>query len=333
MNECSADTCIINDKSKEREKRKIFCASPGCSKDFHTACIGRPKVSDKELNMLFFVCTRCETYLSYSADIAQKTIMNKIDTKMNELEKSLLQTINEKINFECSKISAQTNTLIDSFKRCFEEKIEELKSKSTATNNFVKDSLQDKDKKVKQLQDEFLVVKSHCQNELNEAKAAFKIIAHQVASLDSRKRKKAFLIKNFPENTSSLNGKSISSCQDAVNVIAEALDLEDKLSDIKDAYRIGKPRRDGRPRNIFVKAAEKTVKLFLVKARSLKQAPHPLNRIFIQEDLPPEVNAKLAQMRKRAYEYRTSNPGCEAFVRGKRLFIDGNVVEEVKQDF
>lgn len=332
-NDCFADSCVINDKSKEREKRKIVCASPGCLKEFHAACIGRQKASDKELNNIFFVCTRCETYLSYSADIAKKNIMSEIDSKINDLKKSLYQAIDEKIGLEFSRISTQTNTLIDASTQRFGEKIDGLRIQVTEANDFVLNTLQEKHKKMKQIEEEMSNVKSHCLNEINEAKASLKVIASQVASLDSRKRKKAFLIKNFPENTNSVNGKCITSCQDAVDAVAEALKLEARTLHLKDAYRIGKVREDGRPRMIFVKASEKTVKLFLSKARFLKHASYPLNRVFVQEDLPPEVNIKLAEMRKRAFEHRTNNPGQMAFVRGKKLFIDGNLVDEAKQDF
>ena len=198
MNDCSSETCMINDKSKEREKRKVVCASPGCLKEFHTLCIGRPKVSDKELNNMFFVCTRCETYLSYSADIARKTIMMEIDLKIDELKKSLHHKFDTKINLECSKISAQTNALIDSFTHRFEGRLEDLRSQATEANDLVRGLILEKDTKVNEMQDEISSLKSHCLGEINQAKVSFKSIANQVALLDSQKRKKTFLIKKFP---------------------------------------------------------------------------------------------------------------------------------------
>lgn len=330
MNVCSADSCIVNDKSKDREKRKIVCAGPGCSKEFHTRCIGRPKVSDKELNNMFFLCTRCETYLSYSADMSRKSIMSEMDCKIKELKESLFKVIDEKITSECSKISARTNCRIDSISKSFGEKIEELRSQTTQANTFALNFVHECDQRMKEMHDEMSKIKTHRSDELEEAKKSLKSIVGQVASLDLQKRKKHFVIRNFPENTCLIKGKCVSTPKDAVDAVAEALNINCDAFCVKDVHRIGKPREDGSARVLLVKADEKTVKRFLMNARFLKNAPHPLNRVFVQEDLPPEVNRKIAEMRKRAYEYRASNPGKTAFVRGKRLYIDGNLVDEVK---
>ena len=120
---------------------------------------------------------------------------------------------------------------------------------------------------------------------------------------------------------------------DAVDAVAEVLKIEGDTFRIKDVHRIGKPREDGRARALLINADEKTVKCFVMNARFLKDAPHPLNRVFVQEDLPLEASKKMAEMRKSTFEYRSRNPGRTAFVRGKRLFIDGNLVDEVKLGF
>ena len=106
-------------------------------------------------------------------------------------------------------------------------------------------------------------------------------------------------MRNFPEQPCELEGKSVSSCFEAVSSIADTLGLAGEVPNIQDAFRLGRPRQDGKPRPILVKTVEKTTKLFLSKSRLLKQATHSLSRVYLREDLPPEVNKKLAEMRKR----------------------------------
>ena len=105
------------------------------------------------------------------------------------------------------------------------------------------------------------------------------------------------------------------------------------MANIKECFRLGKVREDNRPRLIMVKATEKTVKQFLTRSKLLKQASSPLDKIFLQENLPSELNKRLADMRKKAYEHRTQNPGDTAFVKNKKLFINGQVVDEINQNF
>ena len=94
------------------DKRKVMCQSPACSKVFHAACIGRSKTSDKEMSNLFFVFSRCETFLKYSADIAQKAFLGALDKKLDALRESIYQSFDERIASENKKIIQQTQTII-----------------------------------------------------------------------------------------------------------------------------------------------------------------------------------------------------------------------------
>ena len=330
---CQAEPCVLSDKSKERDKRIVVCSSPGCEKQFHAACIGQAKKSDKELSNLFFVCLRCEAYLKYSAEIAHKLISSELDAKLTALKESIHETIEEKITNERALILEQTNSLFDSFSRQFEDKLGEVKRVAADAERSVHGLLKVQEKSIQTLQTEFLELKNKCLADLNGAKSGFDSIQSQVASLESKKRKKAFIVRNFPEKPCIIRGKTISNCQEALFAISQELDLEVEAGNIKDVFRLGKPREDGKPRLMMVKTSEKIVRMFLSKSRLLKNAVCPLNKVFLQEDLPVEVNRKLAAMRKRAYEHRTKHPGEEAYVRNKKLVINGMVVEEIEQHF
>ena len=215
----------------------------------------------------------------------------------------------------------------------FHDELEDVKSQATNANDFVLSLLKEKERKVECVQADLKSLESNFLRNMNEVKLAFTSMQNQIAFHDLRQRKKSFVIRNFPEKACVVKGRSISSCEDAVEVVAQALGLENECKNIKNVYRLGKMRADHRPRLIMVKASEKTVNLFLRKARLLKQAGAPLNRVFVQENLPPDVSEKLASMRKRAYEHRQNHPGEEAFVKNRKLFINGTAVDEAKPVF
>lgn len=160
-----------------------------------------------------------------------------------------------------------------------------------------------------------------------------RIIEDQLTTLDSNNRKGSFIIRNFPEDDCTISGKLVKSSLDAVAAVAEALGIAEETKEVKEAFRLGKSRPHGRCRLIMVRATEKTAKAFLRRARTLKQCEPPLNNIFLHEDLPPPVTKKLAEMRKRAYEHRTKHPNEEAFVKNKKLYVNGVVVDEVERNF
>ena len=162
----------------------------------------------------------------------------------------------------------------------------------------------------------------------SELKASCDSVRSHLASADMLKRRKTFIVRNFPER----NGMPEPYTK-MLNDLAKPLNLEQELVNIKEVHRIGKTRQDGKPRLILVKTNEKTARLFISRARLLRFADRPLNKVFIQENLSPEENKKLAQMRKRAYDHRINYPGVEAFVRNKKLFINGNMVDEVPKNF
>ena len=155
----------------------------------------------------------------------------------------------------------------------------------------------------------------------------------QLLALDVNNRKNSFIIRNFPDDCCTVDNKLVKSSLDAVTVIAGVLGLDEELKDIRETFRLGKVREDGRRRLIMVKATERTCKTFLRKSRFLKQCESPLNKVFLHEDLPPAINKRLAEMRKRAYEHRTNHPNEEAFVRNNKLYLNGVVVDEITQIF
>ena len=330
---CYAEPCVVSDKSKEREKRIISCNSPGCQKQFHVTCVGHSKTTDREMQNIFFVCTTCESYINYSAEIARKSIMNELDIKLDKLKHSIYQSIDEKIQVESAKILEQTQSLYNTWSENIMEKLNEVRNQATDANDLAINFMKESNQKITENQNNLNALNERVDNEITDFNASLRSIQNQVALLDSKRRKKTFLIKNFPETACSVNGKYISSCQEAASAVAQVLGLQNEVGSFKDVHRLGKARENGRPRLIAVKTSERIVKLFLSKARSLKNANHPLNTVFIQEDLPPEMNRKLAEMRKRAYEYRRDNPGEEAFVKSKKLFINGIVVDEAKSNF
>ena len=169
--------------------------------------------------------------------------------------------------------------------------------------------------------------------EMVSVKESLLSMGAKISEFDNMRRKKTFLIRNFPENTQTINGQPVSSCEDAVLSIAEAIGLDKAMIYMKECFRLGKPHNGDKRRLILVKANEKTVKLFLQNARRLKGAGNPLNEVYIQENLPPEMTKKLADMRKKAFEHRKSHPGEKAYVANKKLYINGTVVEEAKPNF
>lgn len=334
LHECQAEPCVINDKSKDRDKRNIACRSPGCSRQFHAACIGQARKSDKELNNLFFVCLQCEDYLKFSAQIVQKPLMTEFDSKLSALKLSILQTIEEKITFESTKILNKAQSMFDLLSQKFEEEIKDMKREMADAHELVLGLLKDKDEKIDALQSELQQFKAKCSSEIDGLRSTCVSIQNQMGSHELKRKKKSFIVRNFPEKECAIDGQPVSTSLQAVIAISQALKFEEEVAlSIQEVFRLGKPRDDGKPRLIMVRTTERTTKLFLSKARRLKDAAAPLNKVFLQEDLPREVNQKLASMRKRAYQHRIDNPEEEAYVKNKKLIINGAVVDEIGENF
>ena len=167
-------------------------------------------------------------------------------------------------------------------------------------------------------------------NENSALRSLCNSIEERSVAVDINSRKNTFIIRNFPEDEGIDGGGNVDSCREAVSAVAKALGLSDKMDDIKETYRFGRTR--GR-RLIMVKTTEGISKQFLRRARHLKQSDAPLNQVYIQENLPAFINKRLADMRKRAFEHRKSHPGEEAFVKNKKLYLNGVVVDEISQNF
>lgn len=82
----------------------------------------------------------------------------------------------------------------------------------------------------------------------------------------------------------------------------------------------------------MVKATEKTSRAFRRRARILKQSESHLTNVYIQQGLPPAINKRLTEM-KHVYKYRMKYSGEEAFVKNKKLYMSGMMVDEFVQDF
>ena len=278
---------------------------------FHAACIGHSKMPEKELKNIFFVCLKCKAYLEYSAQIAQESFLSELDTRLNSLKDSILKMVDAKI----------------------EEKFKEFSSKVQEVNDFVVEMVDEQKNEISSIVSRISQLHEANTKETEELKSEISHLRRQVRSQDAAKRRENLIIRNFPEKACTINGKSISNCSEAAHLIAETLDLEDEAKSFKDIRRLGKTRDDGKPRLIMVKSTERTVRLFLSKARQLKKKASPLCKVFLHEDLPAEVNKRLAEFRKRAHDHRTNFPEEDAYVRNKKLYINGDVVDEIKQDF
>lgn len=149
-NTCNADPCY-SDKIKEKEKRIIKCSSPGCHKQFHVGCVGHGKCSDKELKNLFFVCSRCEMYLNYSADIARKSFMDELEARLDTFKKDLFLSIDNKIREEKEKIIQHNESLALSLKTDIEESLNELKKQTTEANDFALALIKDNEQNIRKI--------------------------------------------------------------------------------------------------------------------------------------------------------------------------------------
>ena len=239
-------------------------------------------------------------------EASRTDILRKLEEENDKLNERIQQIFTRMCNLEETQIRMQAET-------------EQLKAEVC---------------KLKTDQVQKFSLRSACiSKDLDELRSNCNYMMMQFNHFDSRKRRKSFIIRNFPENACTIKGKVVSTCKDAVDSIAECLDINEELVRVKEACRIGRRRDDGKPRLIMVKACENTVSQFLRKSSQLKQCEAPLNRVFLQEDLPPHVTKKLSEMRQRAYQFRAENPGEEAYVKGKRLYIKGVVVDEIGQNF
>lgn len=320
---CFAEPCIINEKTKEREKRTVSCNSPGCQKVFHATCIGHGRTSDKELNNLFFECLKCGTFLNYSAEIARKSFMTDFDNKLQDLRTSIDKALDEKIRLESDRIMHETRKLCEAVAKQCDEKITYIQKQVTD---------------VDALRSEFQSLKLSLMKDTDNLTNTCGSMQSHIRALELEKRKSSFIVRNFPEKNVTIKDKNITNCGEAIAMIAEELCIsDDSVRQIKDVFRLGKVNRtdnsDNKPRLIMVRASEKVAKQFLVKSKLLKHSDSLLSKVFIQENLPPEINKKLFDMRKRAYEHRSNNPGESAYVKNKKLYINGAVVEEINQVF
>ena len=331
--QCCGDPCIVHEKSKEKEKRFIECSSPGCTKKFHAVCIGHEKASGKELKRLFFVCLSCEDYLNYSAEIARKSLVADLDNRLDALKTSILETVDLKISRMKDSITQETKLLCDYLKVEFDRKLNDVSDRLNSETATADNLCGEKKVMTDFVKSEFDSFKQSYLTDIQSLHASCQHMSKNLNLLQMDKRKECFIIRNFPEKNITVNGSEVSNCKDAVRSIAKVLGLEDECQNIQNIQRLGKVTSDGKPRLMKVKSNANTSKLFLQNARKLKNAPWPLNKVFLQADLPIEVNRRLAEMRKRAFGHRNDYPDESAYVKNLKLYINDVVVDEIKLDF
>ena len=277
---------------------------------------------------LYFICLRCESYLTYGAEIARNSIMTELDNKLGTMEKAIYKAIDNRFQEKIDEIKAQTEETVARLSKAMDQKFKALENYCRNSIQSFEKILDDEKSQVLSLKTDLKSLNDRCGQDLVALKTSCSTVQNQMSTLTSEKRKETFVIRNFPERT---NGFEL--IDSVLLAVARPLNLEQELMHVKHAYRIDKPRTDGKPRLILVKTTEKVARLFLSRCRLLKQAGRPLNSVFVQENLSPEENKKLFELRKRAYEHRTQNPGEVAYVYNKKLIINGAVVDEVSKNF
>ena len=232
--------------------------------------------------------------------------------------------------------NSQSDVTLANIKILLEESKNEIISSMKSEIQTLKDSIISLTARVEELEEEKEVLKQqHLMTTKDQTllRLMYDTIESRFVALDSKNRNNTFIIRNFPEDECIVDGKQVKSTREAVTAVAEALGLNELMEEVSDTFRLGNARESRGRRLIMVKTTEKTSRAFLRKARNLKNTEFLLDQVYIQENLPPLVNKRLAEMRKRAYEHRKSHPGEEAFVKNKKLFLNGIVVDEIHQNF
>ena len=234
---------------------------------------------------------------------------------------------------ENNKIMEQTQSLLRVSMDDMNTKLSDLQGKAEEANEFVLSAINAYEKSVKSLEIAMETLTRKCESDHESLKVLCNTTEGQLVAIDCNSRKSSFVIRNFPEEECKIGEEVVKTPGEAVSVIAHALGLGEHLSEVRESFRLGKVRQTKGRRLIMVRATESTAKAFLKKARMLKQCGSLLNRVYLHEDLPPMISKRLAEMRKRAYEHRSNHPNEEAYVKDKKLFINGVVVDQISQNF
>lgn len=228
--------------------------------------------------------------------------------------------------------NSQTDLTLANIKTLIEASKNEIISSMRSEIQTLKESITSLTTRVEKLEEEREILRRQNMSVTDDQTSLRKLyntVEKRIMALDSNNRTNSFIIRNFPEEECSIGGKSVKSTQEAVASVANALGLSECMDEVTETFRLGNSRESRGRRLILVKTTEKTSKAFLRKARNLKQCGFPLNQVYVQENLPPLMNKRLGEMRKRAYEHRKNHPDEEAYVKNKKLYVNGVVVEEV----
>lgn len=263
-----------------------------------------------------------------------KTIIYSAQTETLSAIRDEISILKSEINNHIATMSARVDKLEQDYTTLLSEyKFLKDSIQNPLPKNASHNSSNDQDVGTDSMKTEFEAFKKNYSMDMNSLHTSCQYMSKHLNLLQMDKRKECFIVRNFPEKNINVNGSEISNCKEAVMSIATALGLERECQNIQNIQRLGKVRSDGKPRVMKIKANAETSRLFLQNARKLKFAPSPLNKVFLQADLPIEVNRRLAEMRKRAYDHRKDHPDDSAYVKNMKLYINDVIVDEIKLDF
>ena len=129
---------------------------------------GKNQISDKELASLFFVCLRCEAYLKYSADIARKSIMSELDTRLAAFEKSIYEYIDQRFKKETDELKLQIELKVDRSSKLLDKKLSDLDDEVRNTIDLVSKRLTKNENDFLRLESEFKCMSVKHTHEFND---------------------------------------------------------------------------------------------------------------------------------------------------------------------
>ena len=176
----------------------------------------------------------------------------------------------------------ETQELLESMTNQFNKKLQEVKYEALESHKLVLGKCEANEIKFAKLQKNDVHAK-----EMESFKESIGSLQKYISFLDSKDRRKSFIIRNVPEKDFSIDNQNVSGTQQAVASVADALGLRHEAEHLQNVYRIGRPRDDNRPRLIMVETTERTAKLFLSKARKFKDSSTTLlKRVFCKKICP-----------------------------------------------
>jgi len=148
---CDDTKCLIDNITNKCDKQTISCNSPFCKRQFHIQCAG---LKGKKVSNIYFLCTACNDYLTYSNAPLQSKL-EKLEGQFSELSSSItnqilqlkkqfsadVKDLNDKIitlENHCSANSisvTELNTQLDSLSNKTERQFSELSARINSFEN------------------------------------------------------------------------------------------------------------------------------------------------------------------------------------------------------